>query len=196
MESVRKRRDFKLTAQQRLLQRWVNKPNFKGRLILNESTGLALIEMGRTKIYLDKFIQAGVTILDISKKVMWDFHYDIMKKMFPRPGQLQLLYTDTDSLVYDIKTPDLYQTLKENDDFFDMSSYPPNHPCFNPKNNKVLGKFKDEVSVNIPSLLCIIIFFLFAMCICFRLREISSANLSHFAPNYIRLKSRAFQTRS
>ncbi len=56
LESVWKQHGFKLTAQQKLLQRWINKLNFKGRVVLNESTGLALIEMGWMKIYLDKFI--------------------------------------------------------------------------------------------------------------------------------------------
>ena len=153
LENCRNRRDFHLVYKPNLVQRWVNKPNFKNRLLLNPKTNLTLIEMGKIKIKLDKNIQAGMSVLDISKSVMANFHYDTMKRMFPHPGTLSLLYTDTDSLIYEIITGnrDLYDILSQNKDFFDFSDYPTTHPCHDIRNKKVLGKFKVEANGRIIS---------------------------------------------
>ena len=59
LENTRKRRDFHLVYKPNLIQRWINKPNFKNRLILNPRTNLMLIEMARTKIKFDKNIIGG-----------------------------------------------------------------------------------------------------------------------------------------
>jgi len=137
-------RDFHLVYKPHLIQRWINKPNF----ILNSKTNLMLIEMARTKIKFDKNIIAGMTVLEVSKTVMVNFHFDVMKNIFPEPGDLILVYTDTDSFIYEIKTNnrDLYEILKENKEHFDFSDYPIDHPCFSNENKKKLGKFKDEAN--------------------------------------------------
>ena len=146
MENVRSRRDFKLSYKPYLVQRWINKPNFKNRIILDEESNLHLIEMEKTKIKFDKMIYCGLIVLDLSKKLMADFHYDLMKRLFPEPGAHTMCYTDTDSFIYEIKynNGDMYKTLAENKQYFDFSDYPKDHPCYDITNKKTLGKFKDE----------------------------------------------------
>ena len=59
---------------------------------------------------------------------------------------IKLLMTDTDSLVYEVKTDDIYEDINSMSDYFDMSEYPKESKYYNTKNKKVIGKFKDEVS--------------------------------------------------
>ena len=58
---------------------------------------------------------------------------------------IKLLMTDTDSLVYEVKTNDIYEDMNMMSDYFDMSEYPKDSKYHNSKNKKVIGKFKDEV---------------------------------------------------
>lgn len=81
------------------------KPNFKKRVIFDEN--LIAIEMLRTNIYIAKPIIVGVCVLEISKLCMYDFHYDFMLKKF-NYKDCKLLYTDTDSFIYNVKCEDMY----------------------------------------------------------------------------------------
>jgi hypothetical protein len=91
---------------------------------------------------MDKPINVGTTILDLSKLCMMDFHYNVIEKEFS--GNYNLIYTDTDSLVYSIKHDDIYDWVKNNKNYFDLSdSKNPN--LKDDTNKKVLGKFKDEM---------------------------------------------------
>ena len=84
-------------------------------------------------------------ILDLSKTLMYDFHYNYIKRKYG--DKAILLFTDTDSLKYLIQTEDFYKDISENlTSRFDTSNYPPNHPSGIPSglNKKVLGMFKDE----------------------------------------------------
>ena len=94
----------------------------------------------------NKPVYLGLCILDLSKTIMYEFHYNYIK---PKYGsKANVLYTDTDSLMYEIETEDYYKDISEDvKDRFDTSGYPPNHPSSIPigYNKKVLGMFKDEV---------------------------------------------------
>ena len=72
------------------------------------------------------------------------FHYDVMKKKYGE--NIQLLFTDTDSLMYEVCTDDFYQDMWAMKGEFDLASYPKSSPFYDPTNNKVVGKFKDEAS--------------------------------------------------
>ena len=74
---------------------------------------------------------------------MHDFHYNVMK---PKYGEnLNLLFTDTDSLMYEIFTDDIYDDMKGFQDYFDTPGYDQKHPLFSTINKKVVGKMKDEL---------------------------------------------------
>lgn len=141
MESLRKRVDIRLCNNDKRLEKLIAKPNFKDRTIFSEN--LAAIHMRRTCITFNKPIIVGMCILDLSKTLMYEFHYDFMQTKYE--SGLKLLYTDTDSLIYDIRTEDVYEDIKQDIDYFDTSDYHPKNIFNIPLvNKKILGKFKDE----------------------------------------------------
>src|SRR6218665_3174885 len=105
--------------------------------------------MMRSCVLLNKPIYVGMSILDISKLQMFNFHYDVIVKRYG--DRAKLLFTDTDSLCYQIFTNDLYKDMAENLDCYDPSDYPKDHPLHDKKNAKVIGKFKDETN-GVPAL--------------------------------------------
>jgi hypothetical protein len=101
-----------------------------------------LVELSKKIVKLDKPIYAGFTTLDLPKLHMYGFHYNIMK---PKYGDsIQLLMTDTDSFVYEIKTEDFYEDMKGMKERYDMSEYSKESGLYDVENKKVIGKFKDE----------------------------------------------------
>ena len=105
---------------------------------------LVAIERLKIKLLLNKPIYIGMTVLDLSKMLMYDFHYRYIKERYP-DGKSELLFTDTDSLCYAIKTADVYQDILEDKHLFDFSDYPITHKCFSAENKKKIGKMKDEL---------------------------------------------------
>ena len=106
--------------------------------------------MKKTKLDFDKPVYLGMCILDLSKTLMYDFHYNYIKQKYG--DKAKLLLTDTDSLMYEIQTEDFYKDIiRDLKDRFDTSGYPPDHPSGIPSgfNKKVLGMFKDEVNGNV-----------------------------------------------
>ena len=92
---------------------------------------------------MKKPVYLGQTILDLSKIVMYEFHYDHMK---PKFEDFQLCYMDTDSLVYHIKTEDFYADIANDvEERFDTSGYVPDRPLPIGKNKKVIRLMKDEL---------------------------------------------------
>ena len=144
MENVRKRVEYTLCFND---DKKVHK--LKGRFNMKNITEftdhLVGVQMSKTSVTLDKPIYVGFGILELSKVHMYDFHYNVMYKMY-KPENVKLLFTDTDSLCYLIKTDDVYEDMKQNSIHFDMSEYPQHHQCYNTTNKKVIGKFKDETN--------------------------------------------------
>lgn len=146
LENQRKHKNIKLVNDHKKLEKMVSKPNFKTTIILNEN--LVLVSMNKTCITMNRPLYVGMSILDISKTLMYDFHYNKMVNYFGREN-IGVAYVDTDAFLYWIKTKDIYLDLRTfpytND--FDFSDYPKNHPNYDlDRNKKVLGKFKDELS--------------------------------------------------
>ena len=144
MENVRNRKDIKLTSNRDKARKYVAKPNFQHLKIFNEN--LVAIHMKRTTLTFNKPVYLGLSILDLSKGIMYDFHYDYMKPKYNEKASL--LYTDTDSLVYEIETEDFYKDISDDvKDRFDTSNFASDHASGIPTgcNKKVLGMFKDEV---------------------------------------------------
>ena len=95
-------------------------------------------------VNLNKPIYCGFAVLELSKRLMYDFHYNYMKVRYPG-DKLKLLFTDTDSLAYAIETKNIYDDMAEDQQLYDFSNYPKNHPLYSTVNKKVIGKFKDEL---------------------------------------------------
>ena len=103
--------------------------------------------MKKTEVYFNKPIYVGQAILDLSKTLMYDFHYNYIREKYG--NKAEILFTDTDSLMYHIATDDVYKDIAADDKkMFDTSDYPENHPSgiLTGVNKKVIGKFKDEVA--------------------------------------------------
>ena len=89
---------------------------------------------------INKPIYVQFSILELSKTLTHEFHYNYIKNKF----NAKLLFTDTDSLVYEIKAEDVYEDLYLDKDLFDFGNYPVKPKFFDPKNEKAIGKMKDE----------------------------------------------------
>ena len=121
-----------------------SKPNFDRVTIFDEH--LVAVHMKKTEVYFYKPTYVGQAILDLSKTLMFDFHYNFIRKKYG--NKAELLFTDTDSLMYLIQKDDFYSDVKHNiRKKVDTSDYPENHPSGikTGVNKKVIGKFKDEV---------------------------------------------------
>ena len=127
----------------KVAQKLAAKPNYVSCMIFNEH--LISAHMKRTKVYFNKPIYLGMSILDLSKSLMYDYHYNYIKTKYV--DNAKLLFTDTDSLTYEIRTKDFDKDINPDiEKRFDTSDYPSNHLSGTKigLNSKVLGMFKDE----------------------------------------------------
>jgi hypothetical protein len=115
----------------------------KGFHILHEK--LVGVLMLKKEVKLNKPIYIGYNVLDQSKYLMYDFHYNFMLRQFVRED-IDLLFPDTDSLCYNIRNRDPYEVMEGSSSRFDLSDYPTEHKLYNATNKKVIGKFKDETN--------------------------------------------------
>ena len=143
MENVRNRVDIQLCSREEKALKLFSKTSFDRRTIFSKN--LIAIRMHKKKYELNKPIYLGMSILDLSKTLMYDFHYNYIK---PKYGEnAKLLFTDTDSLMYEIKTQDFYKDISADvEKMFDTSNYPKEHPSGIKTgiNKKVIGMMKDE----------------------------------------------------
>ena len=142
MENVRKHRDIKLVTTNKKRNKLVSEPNY--HTINYISKDLSIIEMNKTRVKMNKLRYLGLSILDISKILMYQFWYDYMK---PKHGNdVKLCYMDTGSFVMNIKTEDFYKDIANDvEKRFDTSNYEVDRPLPTGKNKKVIGLMKDEL---------------------------------------------------
>ena len=142
VENIRKHRNVKLLTNREAYLKAVMKPNFKSGVLFDEN--LMGCKMGKIEVVMNKPVYLGQAILDLSKIVMYEFHYDYM---VPKYGKkLDLCYMDTDSLIYNIETEDFHKDIAEDVPArFDTSGYNPNWPLPVGLNKKVIGLMKDEL---------------------------------------------------
>ncbi|XP_022163064.1 uncharacterized protein LOC111028643 [Myzus persicae] len=153
MESMRKRIQMELVSNDRRLQKLINKSTFKHSTSYTEN--LNAVSLENKIIEFNKPIYIGFSVLDISKTLMYDYHYNVMKKHYR--DNIKLMYTDTDSLVYHINTKDFYRNLAINPnllDRMDTSDLPTDHPCHIAERKKIPGLFSDETKGAIMSVFC------------------------------------------
>ena len=142
MENIRKHRDIKLVTTDKRRNKLVSEPNY--HMINYISEDLSIIEMNKTKVKMNKPIYLGLSILEISKLLMYEFWYDYMKSKYG--NNVKLCYMDTDSLIMNIKTEDFYKDIANDvEKRFDTSNYEVDRPLSTGKNKKVIGLMKDEL---------------------------------------------------
>ena len=142
MENVRKRSNIYLETDPDHLLRQVAKPTYVSHKIFHEN--LVALHMKKNILLLDKPSYVGMCILDLSKVLMYDFHYNFIKAKYG--DRARLLFTDTDSLCYIIQTDDVYEDLYNHKDMFDNSGYKKSSKFYFDENKKVIGKMKDETA--------------------------------------------------
>nr|CAH7717033.1 unnamed protein product [Callosobruchus chinensis] len=148
MQNIRKHRVVKLVSSYHGrygAKNLIASPSFHNRTIFDED--LMAIEMKQTELFFNKPLYVGMCILDISKTFMYDFHYDYMLKKFQN-NECKLMYSDTDSFLYQITCDDVYhEVIKQDIERFDTSDYPADNAYNIPLvNKKVPGLMKDEAN--------------------------------------------------
>ena len=160
MENLRKRINVRLINNAKDYVKCVSKPTFVSQKIFSKN--LVAIHKIKPVLVLNKPIYVGFSILELSKLLMYDFHYRYFKNKFnSRLSKLlmyvfhygyfknkfngRLLFTDTDSLVYEIKDKDdINETIYSDRDLFDFSDYSKNSKFYDATNKKVIGIMKNE----------------------------------------------------
>ena len=142
MENIRKHRAIKLVTTDKKRSKLVSEPNYHTINLISED--LSIIEMKKTKVKMNKPIYLVLSILEISKTLMYEFWYDYMKPKYN--DNVKLSYMDTDSIIMNIKTNDFYEDIANDvENRFDTSNYEVNRPLPTGKNKKVIGLMKDEL---------------------------------------------------
>ena len=146
MENVRKRVSIELVKDAERAAKLVNKPNFEELKIFDEF--LIAVKMRKTKVWMNKPVYVGMSILDLSKTLMFSFQYEYVKKKWEKA---EVLYSDTDSLVLKIETDDFFADISGDvAEWFDTNDYAKNHPAvleglpIVKENKKKIGLMKDE----------------------------------------------------
>jgi hypothetical protein len=145
MENIENRVDIKLVTDEKEALKLSAKVNYDRCTIFDDN--LVAVHMRKTKLVYNKPIYLGMCILDLSKTLMYDFHYNYIKNKYG--DKAELLFTDTDSLAYEIETEDFYADIANDvERLFDTSDYPKEHPSGikTGVNKKVIGMFKDEAA--------------------------------------------------
>ena len=142
MENIRKRVDVRLVTDKKKLLKLTSKPTYVSSKIFNEN--LVAVHKIKETLTLNRPAYVGMCILDLSKTLMYDFHYNYIKEKYGEKAKL--LFTDTDSLTYEIEAKDVYKDFWKDKDRFDNSDYPEDSKYFDKTNKKVIGKFKDEAA--------------------------------------------------
>ena len=142
IENLRNRTNVELVHTEERFTKLMTKPSVDSIQRFNED--LVAVKMLQTKLKLNRPIYAGMVILDLAKRLRYNFYYNTLKAKYG--DRVNLLFTDTDSLCIGVNTDDVYEDMKELQNEFDCSDYPTDHPLHSVKNKKTLGKFKDEMS--------------------------------------------------
>ena len=142
IENIRKRIDVKLVNDRSTYQKIVNKPSFVAQKIINKN--FVSVHCKKEILTLNKPIYIGFCILELSKLLMYEFHYDYVLKTF----DVKLLFTDTDTLVYEIRGSNIYEQCFKDKELFDFSGYNKDSIYYCDSNKKKLGTMKDEFNGN------------------------------------------------
>ena len=142
MENARKHRDIKLVKTDCKRKKLVSEPNYHTMELITEN--LSIIEMKKVKVTMNKPIYLELSILEISKIIMYEFWYDYVKNKYG--DMVKLCYMDTGSLIMNIKTKDFYKDIAQDiEERFDTSNYDVDRPLHKGKNKKAIGLMRGEL---------------------------------------------------
>ena len=141
VENLRKHRDIKLVTIESRRNYLVSELNYHTKFF---AENLLATEMKKTQITMNKPVYLGLSILDLSKTVMYEFWYDYVK---PKYGEnAKLCYMDKGSFIVHVKPDDIYKDIAEDvDTRFDTSNFETDRPLPKGENKKVIGLMKNEL---------------------------------------------------
>ena len=141
MEILRNRIDVKLVINKKDYLEQTSKPNYTPHKIFND-----LVARRKNKVTstLNKPTYIGMCILELGKELMDEFHCDSIKNKYGNNSRL--LSTDTDSLMYEIKTEDVYENFGNHKEMFDFSNYSTKSKYYHNSNKLLVGEMKDETA--------------------------------------------------
>ena len=138
MENLRKRINVRFVNNEKDCLKYTSRPTYVTHQLFDKD--YATLHEIKPVLMLNKPIYVGFTVLELSKWMMYDFHYNFIKKNF----NAELLITGTDSLTYEIKSENVYREFSKWKDLFDFSNYLKDSKFFDDTNQKFIGKMKDE----------------------------------------------------
>ena len=147
MENIRKHRDIKLVTTDKRRNQLVSEPNYYCTKWFSQN--LLAIQMKKTKVKMNKSVfLVGLSILEISKTLMYEFWYDYKKLKYG--DNVKLCYMDADNFIMHVKTEDFYKDIADDvEKRINISNYEVNRPLPTGKNKEVIGLMKDELGGNI-----------------------------------------------
>ena len=140
MKNVGKHRDIKLVTTERRRNYLLSEPNYHAAKFFTEH--LLAIELTKTEIITNNSVYLALSILELSKILMYELWYDYVKSKYGKIGKL--CYMDTDSFIVYIKTDDIYKDIAEDvETRFDTSNYELDGMLPKGKNKKIIRLMKD-----------------------------------------------------
>ena len=141
-ENLRNRIDVKIVSNKKDYLKWASKPSYMSHKIFDND--LVAIRKSKVTLTLNKPAYIEMCISELSNILMYEFHYDFIKNKYGKKSRL--LFTDTDSLMYEIKTDDVYEDFSNDKEMFDFSNYSTKSKYYDNSNKLVIGKMKDETA--------------------------------------------------
>ena len=140
MGNLRNRFNVKLVNNEKSYLKCASKPSYMSHKIFDNN--LVAILKSKLALKLNKPTHTGMSILELSKALMYEFHYDYIKNKYDKKSKL--LFTDTDSLMYEIKTEDAYEGFSSDKEKFSFSNYSTKSKYYDNSNKIPHWKMKDE----------------------------------------------------
>ena len=145
MGNLRNTLDVKLISNKKDYLKGISKPSYMSLKIFDND--LVAIRKNKVTLTLDKPADIGMYILELGKVLMYEFHYDYIKNKYGNTSRL--LFTDTDSLMYESKTEDIFKDFSNDKEMFDFSNYSTKSKYCDDSNKLVVGKMRDYIAVDV-----------------------------------------------
>ena len=145
MGNLRNTLDVKLISNKKDYLKGISKPSYMSLKIFDND--LVAIRKNKVTLTLDKPADVGMYILELGKVLMYEFHYDYIKNKYGNTSRL--LFTDTDSLMYESKTEDIFKDFSNDKEMFDFSNYSTKSKYCDDSNKLVVGKMRDYIAVDV-----------------------------------------------